>query len=493
MLRRNKTVRVQSLRRGLKNRYMSMIALGGCIGTGLFITSGGAITSAGPGGALLAYCAIALFMLCLMACLGTVATHFPSGSFGDMSAQYIDQSSGFTTDVEYFLNWVFTVPIDIATVGIIMKFWFPSTPGWIWSLIALALIILINAVSVRSFGQTEYWMAFIKILAILAFLVVGVLTIFDIFGGKSVGFKNFTIGKAPFVGGFSSTVNVFILAGFAFQGTELVGITAGESSNPLKAVPKAIKQTFWRIMLFYVGSLAVMSFLIPYTSKALLGQSVTNITTSPFTLVFKNAGLKGAASLMNAIILIAVISAANSGLYAGTRSLYSMGRNNRSRALHFFGNTTKKGIPYSALTLTSVLSLAVYGLSFVGPKVYNELITSSSLLGFIAWLMIAIAAYRFGNAWIKQGHSFDELTYHAKWFKFCAIISIIFCLFIIVAQGYSSIASLDWFNILVTYFSVPVLLIVYFAYKWSHHDHVIPLKKIDVRSLKEVEQSKLNK
>ncbi|XIF19916.1 MAG: amino acid permease [Acetilactobacillus jinshanensis] len=470
---------------------MSMIALGGCIGTGLFITSGGAITSAGPGGALIAYCAIAVFMLCLMACLGTVTTHFPSGSFGDMSSRYIDKSSGFTTDVEYFLNWVFTVPIDIATVGIIMKFWFPSSPGWIWSLIALVLIILINAVSVRSFGRAEYWMAFVKILAILAFLVVGVLTIFGIVGGKSIGFKNFTVGKAPFVGGFSSFVNVFILAGFAFQGTELVGITAGESSNPLNAVPKAIKQTFWRIMLFYVGSLAIMAFLIPYTSQVLLGQSASNITTSPFTLVFKDAGLKGAASLMNAIILIAVISAANSGLYAGTRSLYSMGRHSHSKALNLFGNTTKRGIPYSALTATTVLSLAVYGLSFVGPSVYNDLITSSSLLGFIAWLFIAIAAYRFGNAWLKQGHKFSELTYHARWFKFCAIVSIIFCLFIIVAQGYSSIVSLDWFKILVTYFSVPVLLIIYFAYKWIHHDHVIPLKKIDVRSLKQV--SNLNK
>ena len=221
------------MKRSLKTRHVSMIALGGSIGTGLFVASGSAISTAGPGGALVAYIAIGLMVYFLMTSLGEMATYLPvTGSFATYAGRFVDPALGFAMGWNYWFNWAITVAVDVSTSAIVLRYWFPNIPSWVFSLIVLLVIFAINALSVKSFGETEYWLALIKVITVIVFLIVGLLTIIGIIGGHATYLENFTYKKAPFVGGIPAVLSVFVVAGFSFQGTELIGITAGESANP---------------------------------------------------------------------------------------------------------------------------------------------------------------------------------------------------------------------------------------------------------------------
>ena len=355
------------VKRHLKTRHISMIAIGGCIGTGLFMASGSAIHDAGPGGALLAYAAIGLMVYFLMTSLGEMATYLPtSGSFATYASRFVDPSLGFALGWNYWFNWVITVAVDIAIAAIVVTYWEPLRflPAWGWSIVFFALITALNLFSVKAYGETEYWFALIKVLTVIVFLAIGTLTIFGILGGAYVGFTNFTVGDAPFLGygignKFLAILGVFLIAGFSFQGTELIGITAGESENPEQSIPRAVKQIFWRILIFYILAILVIGLLIPYTSPQLLGADVDEIAKSPFTLVFERAGLAFAAALMNAVILSSILSAGNSGMYASTRMLYAMGKDGLAWPL-FARTGRRSGVPHNAVFATALVILAIF-------------------------------------------------------------------------------------------------------------------------------------
>ncbi|RBP97296.1 gamma-aminobutyrate permease [Bifidobacterium aemilianum] len=469
----------KGVQRNLKTRHISMIALGGCIGTGLFMTSGSTIAKAGPGGGLVAYAAMGLMVYFLMTSLGELATNMPvSGSFATYNAKYVDPALGFAMGWNYWFNWAITVAVDISTAALLIQYWLPDTPGWIWSLLVLVVIFLINALTVSAFGETEFWLSLIKVATVIIFLVIGFAMIFGIMFHPAVGFKNFTYKNAPFVGGFPAILSVFLIAGFSFQGTELIGVTAGESKDPAHAVPKAINDVFWRILLFYILSIFVIAALIPYTSPNLLSAADGNIAVSPFTLVFKRAGLAFAASLMNAIVLTSVLSAANSGAYASTRMLYALAKDHYAPKV--FAKTTRHGIPLAALVATTVISLATFASSIFGQQIYMWLVAASGLTGFIAWIGIALSHYRFRRAFILQGHNVSELKYHAKLFPLGPILALLLCLVVIGGQNIEAFVTWNWQEIGVTYMSVPLVLILFFGYKIKHHTHLIPLKDIDV-------------
>ena len=219
------------VKRNLRSRHISMIAIGGCIGSGLFMTSGQAIQSAGPGGAIVAYLCIGLMVYFLMTSLGEMATYLPtSGSFSTYATRYVDPSLGFALGWNYWFNWVITVAADVELSALAISYWEPMRvlPHWAWSLLFLVIIIALNSLSVKVYGESEYWFALIKVVVVIIFLVVGCLTIFGILGGEYIGFKNLTIGDAPFVGEDSSlsgqilaTLGVFLIAGYSFQSNEL--------------------------------------------------------------------------------------------------------------------------------------------------------------------------------------------------------------------------------------------------------------------------------
>ena len=474
--------------RQLKTRHLSMIAIGGSIGTGLFMASGSAIHTAGPGGALLAYAAIGLMVYFLMTSLGEMATYLPtSGSFATYAARFVDPSLGFALGWNYWFNWVITVAADITIAALVISYWEPLRflPAWGWSMVFFTLIFLLNTLSVRAYGESEYWFALIKVITVIVFLGVGVLTIFGILGGQYIGLANFTSGDAPFLGnGFSGSfftiLGVFLIAGFSFQGTELVGITAGESENPQQSIPKAIKQVFWRILIFYILAIAVIGLLIPYTSPELLGADVDEISKSPFTLVFERAGLAFAAAVMNAVILTSILSAGNSGMYASTRMLYAMG--NSGMAYARFGRVDRRGVPIWALLATAIVALGIFLLQMVSDGAYEYIVAASGLTGFIAWLGIAISHYRFRRAYLAQGKSLQDLVYRAKWFPFGPLLALALCILVIIGQDTQWLlhGEFDWQRMVITYMGLPVFVGFYVYHKRRHRTRKIPLDQVNL-------------
>ena len=251
-----------------------------------------------------------------------------------------------------------------------MKYWFPDIPAAIWSGIFLIVLFTLNYLSTRSYGESEFIFAGIKVLTVLVFLFAGTLLILGLGPEPSPGFTNWTIGDAPFVGGFTAMLGIFMVAGFSFQGTEMIGIAAGESEDPEKNVPRAVKSIFWRILLFYLGAFIVIGFLIPYTDPNLLNTEIENISVA------------AAASVMNAVILTAVLSAGNSGLYVSTRMLYAMAET--GQAPKCFLKLNKRGVPSNALFATVVFGLAAFLTSLIGEgKAYDWLVNISGMAGFI--------------------------------------------------------------------------------------------------------------
>ncbi|RBP97295.1 gamma-aminobutyrate permease [Bifidobacterium aemilianum] len=474
-----------NVQRNLKTRHISMIALGGCIGTGLFMTSGSTIAQAGPGGGLVAYAAMGVMIYFLMTSLGELATNMPvSGSFAVYSSKYIDPALGFAMGWDYWLNWTIAGAVDISTAALLIQYWLPDSPGWVWSLLVLLIVFLINALVVSAFGETEFWLALIKVATIVIFLVVGFAMICGIMFHPAVGLQNFTYKDAPFVGGLPAIMSVFLIAGYSFQGTEVVGVTAGESEDPGKAVPKAINEVFWRILLFYILSIFVIAALIPYTSPNLLGASDGNIAMSPFTIVFQRAGLASAASIMNAVVLTSILSAVNTGAYASSRMLYGLAKDHHAPKI--FATTTKNGVPMAGLIATLCMELATFATSIFGQKFYMWLVTATGLTGFIAWIGIALSHYRFRRAFKLQGHDLSELKYRARFFPLGPILALVLCIIVIAGQDIPAFASWNWGEIGMTYFSVILVLALYLGYKIKHHTKIIKLKDIDVSSVSPV-------
>lgn len=471
------------VKRGLKQRHLTMIALGGTIGTGLFVTSGATISQAGPIGSLVAYTAIGLMVFFLMTSLGEMAAYLPiSGSFSAFASRYVGKDFGFAMGWNYWFNDAITVAVEAATVGVVMGFWLPHVPSWIWSAVSLILILMINLSSSRAYGEAEFWMSIIKVVAVIAFIVIGLLSIFGAFtwNGLNIGHNLSAGGHGGFVGGFAGILGVFMIAGFSFQGTEIVGIAAGESENPHIAVPKAIKQVFWRILIFYFISIFIIGALIYYKDPSLLAASNSNISVAPFTLIFQHAGLAAAAGIMNAVILTSVISAANSWLYAGSRTLYAMA--NAGDAPKVFGLTNKHGIPMNAVLATLAVGLLAFVTSIFGPNIYLYLVGASGLSGFLAWIGIAIVHFRFRRAYVAQGHKIKDLDYHARWFPVGPILAFVMSIIIVVGQitTISTDGGQGIQNIIVTYLALPLFLVLYFGYKIAKKSKTIPLEEVNL-------------
>lgn len=467
------------LKRALKSRHITMISLGGTIGTGLFLASGASIAQAGPGGALIAYALIGIMVYFLMTSLGEMAAYMPtSGSFSTYATEFVDPAFGFAMGWNYWYNWAITIAAEISAVTLIMKFWFPNSSSALWTVLFIIIILTFNILSVRAYGESEYWFAMIKVATVIVFIIVSFLMIFGILGGHDpIGFENFFVGDAPFNGGFLAIFGIFLAAGFSFQGTELLGITAGETDDPGKNIPIAVRSVFWRILLFYILAILAIGLLIPYTDSRLLSEDVA---VSPFTLVFDKLGVAFAASVMNAIILTAMLSAGNSGLYASSRMLWQLAVD--GKAPKIFAKLNKRGIPVYALLATLAVGCLAFLSSFFGDgAVYMWLLNASGLSGFIAWIGIAISHYRFRKAYQLQGRDLSLLPYKAKLYPFGPLFALVVCIIVIVGQNYTAFIgeSIDWYGVAVSYIGIPLFLALWLGYKIKYKTKVVSLKDYD--------------
>ncbi|WP_062737132.1 amino acid permease [Kocuria turfanensis] len=476
----------EKLRRSLKPRHLTMIALGGAIGTGLFVASGNTIATAGPGGALLAYVVIGFMVFLLMQSLGEMATYLPvSGAFEEYSTRFVSPSFGFAIGWNYWYNWAITVAAELVAAALIMRYWLPDVPSWIWSGAFLLILFLLNALSTRAYGESEFWFSLVKVVTVVIFLVLGILMIVGILGGESPGFENWTTGEAPFVGGGLGILAIFMVAGFSFQGTELVGVAAGEAEDPEKNVPKAIRTVFVRILLFYVGAITVIGFLIPHTSPNLLTSDVEDISISPFTLVFENAGVLAAASVMNAVILTAILSAGNSGLYASTRMLWALA--DGGKAPRFLAKVNRRGVPMNALLVTTLVGGASFLTTFIGDgDAYVWLVSASGLAGFIVWMGIAWSHYRFRRAYTTQGHDLADLPYRARFFPLGPVVALVLCAVVILGQNYQAfLGEVDLLGALTAYIGLPLFLALWFGHKLVTGSKMVRYEEADLTRVRD--------
>lgn len=393
-------------------------------------------------------------------------------------------SESIALGVNYFLNWAVTVAVEIAAAAMILQFWVSPDvmPSWVWSLLFLLFMVCVNLVSVRAYGEAEYWFSVIKVLTVIIFIIVGILVDAGVIGGDKIGFRNWTIPGAPIVDGFGGILGVFLVAGFSFQGTELIGIAAGESENPRKNVPKAIKQVFWRILLFYILSIFIIGLVIPYNDPNLLGTGSVDksaVAVSPFTLVLQKA-FKPASHIMNAVILITVLSAGNSGMYASTRTLFMLARDGKAPAI--FARVNSRGIPMESLAFTTLIAGLSFGASLLGAgEVYNWLLNISSISGFIAWLGIAVSHYRFRRAYVAQGGDVSRLPYKAAMFPYGPIYALLLCTVVVCGQGYSEFSkpNPNAVNLIACYIGLPFFLAMYLGYKIYYKTKMVPLLECD--------------
>jgi len=473
------------LQRKLGARHLNMIAIGGSIGTGLFLASGATIASAGPGGALLAYALIGVMIYFLMTSLGELATHNPtSGAFFTYGTKYVEGGFGFALGWNYWYNWAITVAFELVAVQFIMKFWFPDIPGFYWSAIFLAVIFGINALTVKGFGESEFFFSLVKVLAIIAFIIIGIWMIAKIMltPGASA-FANWSVGEAPFVGGFQALIGVAMIAGFSFQGTEMVGVAAGESKDPQKTIPVAIKQIFWRILLFYIVCIFIIGTLVAYNDPRLLQAAATeDVALSPFTLLYEKAGFAFAASMMNAVILTAILSAGNSGMYSSTRMLFDMAR--KGSAPKLFSHLDPRGVPMNALYATTAIAALCFLTTFFGEQeVFNWLLNMSGMCGFIVWLGIAISHYRFRKGYLAQGYQLEGLAYRAKFFPFAPWFAFILCSIVVLGQNYQAVLDGEWLAVLSTYIGILLFLVIWLGYKWKYKTKLVSYQEMDVRPM----------
>ncbi|ARC57368.1 L-asparagine permease 1 [Frondihabitans sp. 762G35] len=390
---------------GLKPRQLQMIAIGGAIGTGLFLGAGGRLNSAGPALAIVfAICGVFAFFI--LRALGELVLHRPSsGSFVSYAREFFGEKFAYAAGWMYFLNWAMTAIVDTTAVALYLQYWkaFTSAPQWLLALIALAVVLSVNLLAVKVFGELEFWFALVKVAALVLFLVIGVVWLAFAFpvthDGQSIQTGLAVISQTGILpNGLLPAVIVVQGVVFAYAAIELVGTASGETQNPEKVVPRAINTVIIRIAVFYVGSLVLLSLLLPYTAyKA--GQS-------PFVTFFSSIGNPQvgavAGSIMNFVVLTAALSSLNAGLFSTGRVLHSMGMN--GSAPKFTTVMSKGGVPYGGILLTSAITLLGVGLNaVVGASTAFEIVLNIASLGILtAWGTIVLCQMRL-RTWAKQG------------------------------------------------------------------------------------------
>lgn len=376
--------------KGLNNRQIQMIGLGGAIGTGLFLGAGGRLASAGPG-LFLVYGICGIFVFLILRALGELVLYRPtSGSFVSYAREFFGEKAAFAAGWLYFLNWAMTGIVDTTAIAHYCHYWtaFHTVPQWTLALIALVIVLAMNLISVKLFGELEFWASLIKVLALVTFLVVGTVFLVGRFkvDGHDPGVALWDSHGGLLPAGLLPLVLVTSGVVFAYAAVELVGIAAGETANPHKIMPRAINSVVFRIAIFYIGSTVLLALLLPHTAY--------RDHVSPFVTFFSKVGFGGAGSVMNLVVLTAALSSLNAGLYSTGRILRSMAINGSGPK--FTAPMTKNGVPYGGILLTAVVGLLGIALNAVKPSQAFEIVLHIAAVGVVvAWGTIVASQLRF--------------------------------------------------------------------------------------------------
>jgi AAT family amino acid transporter/aromatic amino acid transport protein AroP len=374
------------MKRGLKNRHLQMIALGGAIGTGLFYGSASTIALAGPA-VILSYLLGGIVIFFIMRMLGEMAVDEPvSGSFSHYATKYWGRFAGFVSGWNYWFNYVLVSMAELTAVGIYVHYWLPDVPQWLSALVCLVVITAVNLINVRAYGEFEFWMALIKITAIVLMIVLGLYLLGIAPQPFPENFSNLWANGGFLPNGWWGMGLATAVVMFSFGGIELIGITAGEAENPDRTIPRAINQVIWRILIFYVGTMIVLMALWPWNK--------VGMEASPFVQIFENVGIPAAAHILNFVVLTAAISVYNSAIYSNSRMLYGLAK--KGEAPQIFTRLSARGVPVIGILVSSGCTLVVVALNyFLEGHVFMYLMTIATCAAVISWVVICITHLKF--------------------------------------------------------------------------------------------------
>ncbi|CAM1505121.1 Fc.00g107580.m01.CDS01 [Cosmosporella sp. VM-42] len=474
------------LERTMAARHLQFLAIGGTIGTGLFIGTGSALATAGPVSLLIAFIFIGTVVYSVMVSISEMASYIPvAGSFTAYATRFIDPTLGFSMGWIYWFSWTITYALELTAAGLIIQWWNESLSVGIWIGVFWVFFTALNFLPVRIFGELEMWFSSIKVITIVGFIIFSICINAGVGDEGYIGFKYWK-NPGPFAedmvegdtGKFVGFWAVLITAGFSYQGAELVGIGAGETKDPHKSIPSAIRWTFWGIFCLFVSTVFFIGLNVPYNIDA-LSSGGTNASASPLVISAQRAGVPVLPHIINAVLLTAVLSAANSNVYSSSRILIALADEGLAPAI--FKRTNRIGTPYWSVLFCSLLGLLGFlNMSADGTVVFSWLLNISATACFVTWALISLCHMRFIQILAAQGIDRNFLPYIAPWQPYLSWYGMFFNVLIILTNGFT--AFIDWNvgDFFSCYISLILFVVLYIGHKVICRTKIVPLAEADV-------------
>lgn len=482
----------EGLSRDLHARHLQFIAIGAALGTGLFLGIGSTLANAGPGSLLIAFLFVGTIVYSVMVALGEIASYLPvSGSFTVYASRFVDPTLGFSMGWIYWFSWVITFGLELTAAGLIIQYWDHKLSIGIWIGVFWLMFTAANFLPIRWFGEVEMWLSSIKVVTVVGFVIFSICVNAGVGQEGYIGFKywrtpgafaEYQVSDTKTIHGATGQFVAFwatlITAGFSFQGTELVAVGAGETSNPQKTIPSAIRWTFWGIFSLFIATVFFVGINVPY-DDARLSSDKQDASASPLVLVAIRAGVSVLPSIINAVLLTAVLSAANSDLYSSSRILLGLAED--GHAPKFFKKTNAWGTPYYSVGFCCLFGfLGFLNLSKNGETVFKWLLAITSVAGFITWSLINYCHIRFMKALKAQGIDRSTLPYIAPFQPYLSWFGLFFNVLIIITSGFTVFMKWNTSDFFAAYVSVLIFIVFYVGHKLVFRTKVVPLVDVDL-------------
>ncbi|KAK3294172.1 amino acid permease/ SLC12A domain-containing protein [Chaetomium fimeti] len=469
------------VKRGLKTRHLSMMALAGIIGPGLLIGAGGALSAGGPASLLIGFAVIGVIAFSIMQSLGELTTLYPTGgAFTALSDRFVDKAFGVAVGWNYYIVWFCVLANEYNVISSIMVFWSDKVPIWGYFLLFWFAFLGFQLLGVETFGEAEFWLALIKIIGLIAYFLFSIIYASGgVKGADAIGFRYWN-DPGAFADGFKGVASVFVFCSTFYAGVESVAVAATETRNPGYAVPLAIRQVFIRIVVVYMGSAFFFGLTCPANAPDLIGGS-SRALRSPMTIALQNAGWEGGVHLINAFIFVTCVSAVNSSIYIGSRTLLFMAQD--GKAPKFLGWTDKRGVPIPAIVFTNLCgALSMMNVSTGASQAYSYIVNLSGVSTFLVWGAISFTHIRFRAAWKAQGHTESELPFVSLWYPYNAYFGLSANLFLALIQGWATFAPFNAGSFVDAYILLPLFGVIYIVYKLIFKTKLWKAHEIDLQS-----------
>ncbi|KAH8176577.1 amino acid permease domain-containing protein [Sarocladium implicatum] len=485
------TASSSGLERTLKSRHLQFLAIGGTIGTGLFLGTGKALATAGPASLLIAFMFLGSVVFSIMAALGEMAAYIPvAGAFTIYASRFVDPTVGFAMGWIYFFSWSLTYALELTAAGLIIQYWPGATENisiGVWIAVFWVIFTAANYLPVRWFGEVEMWFSSIKVVTIVGFIIFSICVNAGVGDQGYIGFKHwgdpgafasYLVDEGGSTGKFVGFWAVLVTAGFSYQGVELVGVGAGETADPRKSIPSAIKWTFGCVFTLFVATVFFIGLNVPYTNDWLQNDS-TDASASPLVIVARLAGVPVLPDIINAVLLTAVLTAANSNVYSSSRIVVALAE--EGHAPRILTRTNRLGTPYLAVAFSAAFGLLGFlNLSEGGTVVFDWFMNIVAVAGFISWALINLCHIRFMKALKAQNIPRENLSYTAPLQPYLSWYGLIFSILILMTNGFTVFIDWSTSDFFACYVSVLLFIVLYVGHKLFYRTKVVPLAEVDL-------------